>query len=290
MSNGRLVVEAFAGGAILPVTKEVEGVHKGVVELGHTSLAWLEGRVPAGSPLTLTAGGLTAVQTLFWRLMGGGDELAAKVLETYGNVEYINALTIQTAEVWAHSRVPLNSMADIKGWKCRQGSAEGAEIFGRLGAAPVVMPGSELYEAASRGVIDGFEYLSPAGNWAMSFQEVTDYVYLSSSRAPAGTQSLVVNKDAWAKLTPDLKAIVESAARQETPYALGLLIAADSEAILKFIEYGNEVLPLPKDIEEELGKVAAEYYSEKAAGDALYREVIESRNAFKELCELQNIR
>jgi TRAP-type mannitol/chloroaromatic compound transport system substrate-binding protein len=80
-----------------------------------------------------------------------------------------------------------------------------------MGASVVMVPGGEIYESMQRGVIDAFQYTSPAGDVTMGFYEVIDYMYLSPVRQPCAGTMLAVNKDSWAELSPDLQAIVEHA-------------------------------------------------------------------------------
>jgi len=124
----------------------------------------------------------------------------------------------------------------------------------------------------------------------MGFHEVAPYLYLSPSRAPSSIHGFWVNKDAWAKLSPDLQAIVEYVTRLEPQMNLTEKALEDHDALSKYLDYGTEVSPLPKQIEEEFLRVAEEYFDEKSAADPFYAEVIESQRDFKAICELQNIR
>ena len=75
---------------------------------------------------------------------------------------------------------------------------DGGEILKRMGAATVIIPGSECYEAMQRGTIDAFEY-SHSGNptGICHFNEVAPYMYLSPARAPSDPQVFFVNKTAF---------------------------------------------------------------------------------------------
>ena len=66
-------------------------------------------------------------------------------------------------------------------------------------------------------------------------------------------------------------------------------IVLDAVALKNFIDYGTHVLPVPKEIDDELYKVASGYFDEQAAGDPYFAKVIASERAFKALCDLQNI-
>ena len=180
-------------------------------------------------------------------------------------------------------------MADLKGLKMRC-LGDGGKILANMDVATVLVAGGEIYESMQRGVINAFEYSGPSVNWSMAFQEVADYMYISPSRAPTDCFFVGVNKAEWDKLPADLQKIVELAVRTELPKWYSQNVVLDAEYIQKFVDYGTEVSPLPKDIEEELAEVAADYYDELAAGDAMFAKVLQSQREFKALCELQGIR
>jgi len=127
-------------------------------------------------------------------------------------------------------------------------------------------------------------------NWAMGFQEVFDYLYLSPTRAPADGSFIAVNKDAFEALSPDLQMAVKVVAETERAKFFTNAMVEDAKALEKMKDYGVQVLPLPKEIEEGLLKVASEFYDEKVAEHGgFYARVVESHRAFKKLCELLGV-
>jgi len=289
LSGGRLIIEPFSAGAILPAGKEFEGLLRGGVEAIHGPDGWTVGMVPAAYALSQQVGGLTGVQMMFWNVAGGGHELAQRAVKDL-SVVFIDPLTIHPAEAWCMSNKPLNSLADIKGLKIRLGGQSLNDIFSRMGASPIFLPGGEIYESAKRGVIDAFEYVTPSVNWGMGFQEVAKYLYLSPVRAPFDRQAVWVTKDAYEKLSDDLKAMLLDSARALVPTFFGETIVLDYQALEKFRNYGTKVLAVPKDIDDELLKQGNKYSDESAAKDPFYAEVLKSIRAYKDLCEQQNIR
>ncbi len=287
-SGGRLQVKAFTAGAIIPAGKEFDGVLAGSVEAAHVSAGWAIGYVPAGVFYTSCVGGLTGNQFMMW-LDSEGVALAKELYRPIG-VEFIEQLTIHPAEVWAHSNKPLNSVSDIKGLKIRMGTTALNSIFEKMGAAPVFLPGGEIYEAMKRGVIDAFEYITPSLNWGMGFQEVAKYMYLSPSRSPSDAQSLFVNKKKWDELPDDLKRIVEMAAHQVSRQFFIEELLMDVEAIEKFKEYGTIVQNIPEDIENLMYEKAYEYYQEESAKDPNYERVYNSMMKFAEVCKQLGIK
>jgi len=287
-AGGRLVIEIFPGGALVPETQELDAIHRGVADVCNTSHGYQIALFPQAGLFHQVCGGLTPVQAQMWYIEGGGNELAAKVYEPL-DVVYVGTPMCSSPEVWAHSTVPLETMDDIRGLKMRA-IGETGEVMAKFGVAAVIMPGGEVYEACARGVIDAFEYGGAMIDWTMGFHEVAEYLYLSPSRAPTTAYGFWVNKDSWAELTPDLQKIVWMAVRVEAHRYYAETVVQDYEALANYIAYGTKVINLPEEIEEELLRVAKQHYDEKAAADPLYGEIKASQRAFKEVCELQSVR
>ena len=110
----------------------------------------------------------------------------------------------------------------------------------------------------------------------MGFQEVTDYMYLSTSRAPTDAQALFVNHEVWDKLPADLQVIVTTACFMVADQYYVEEIVRDAEALKLFEEYGTKILPVPEDIQALLYKTAEAYYAEQAASDPAFKEIYDS--------------
>jgi len=288
MSGGRLEVEAFAGGSIVPATEELDGVHQGILNMGSACPMYNVNKFPQSPLFDMVSGGMTALQMTLWHTKGNGDELAAKLWEPM-NVKYIGPQGFLPPEVWAQSSKRIDDPDDLDGLKMRC-AGDGGEILASMGVSTVYFPGAEVYESAQRGVIDAFEYASPFLNWGMGFHEVTDYLYQSPSRAPTDVAHVWVNQDDWDALSPDLQAIVYDAVA-----AVGLEYTADSyirddEALVKYYDYGTEVTCLPVTVEEAYLEAAQEFYDAKAATDPLYKEILDAHWAFKALCDRAGIK
>jgi TRAP-type mannitol/chloroaromatic compound transport system substrate-binding protein len=289
MSGGRLVVEPFHGGAIWPTHEELIGVHEGVLDMGAASAMFKMKWVPESSLFSMMGGGLTGIQKMLWHAEGGGDELAERMWEEKHNVEFVGVLTHLRPEVFLHSNVRLERPEDLVGLKIRA-AGEGAMILHRMGAATVFFPGAEIYEAMQKGVVDAFEFASPAVNWGMGFQEIARYLYMSPARGPTDSLHVWVNRDRWEELTPDLQAIVETAVRKVAVDFLAMQTALDDEATVKFIDFGVEVLPLPQSIAEAYLTEAIEFFDERAVEvGPLYAEIVASMRAWREIMIRQGI-
>lgn len=281
-TGGRLTVKPFVGGSIVPAYKELDAVDQGVLQMAYTCPMYNLDKWPAAGLISSRPAGLAGEALRSWFNYGGGYQLMNKMMEGYNVETFAGALSPLPEEVFFHSKVELNSLADIKGLKARC-MGDGGEILKRMGAATVIIPGGELYEAMQRGTIDAFEYSTLASNWNMHFNEVAKYVYLSPARAPSDPQVFFVNKKAWAELPDDLKTIVQAVIDKHTQAQHEYLVHESIKAVDKFREAGNEVRKVPAEIEEALFAEANAFYEEKAKKEApIYGEIYYSMKQYGE--------
>jgi len=289
MSQGRLIIEAFSGGAVVPASKEFDAVNAGTIEVAYTSYHYNMDKFSAGGLYAIVVAGPPPLEYLTWYLDGGGKELLDRMVKDY-NVVNVSVAQIGRAEMFGFSNKPLTSLADFKGLKFRT-AGDWGEILTNLGASVIFLPGGEIYESFQRGVIDGFEYGSPAGNWGMGFHEIAKYGVFPGIHAPSVLSPYVVNKAAWANLPDDLKAIADHAWMSETLRFLSLAAVQDMEAIAKYKDYGLEFFYLPEDVQKDVEKAAAEFYDDIAAKDPFVAEVLKSMRdfskAYRETDQLQ---
>lgn len=281
-TGGRLEVKPFVGGSIVPAYKELDAVDQGVLQMAYTCPMYNLDKWSAAGLISSRPGALAGEALRSWFDFAGGADLMNKMMEGYNIMTFPGALSPLPQEVFFHSKVRLDSMKDIKGLKARC-MGDGGEILKRMGAATVIIPGGELYEAMQRGTIDAFEYSTLASNWNMHFNEVAKYVYISPTRAPSDPQVFFVNKDAWNKLPDDLKTIVQACIAQYTQEQHEFLVAESIKAIQKFKEAGNEVIHLPKEIEDALTAEADKFYAEKSKTEKpIFAEIYNSMRKFGE--------
>ncbi|HAK45467.1 MAG TPA: hypothetical protein DCO79_06060 [Spirochaeta sp.] len=279
-SGGRLEVKPFVGGSIVPAYKELDAINEGVLQMGYTCPMYNLDKWPSAGLISSRPGGLPGEALRTWFNYGGGADLMNEMMEGYNVMTFPGALSPLPEEVFFHSKVKLESMADIQGLKARC-MGDGGEVLKRMGAATVIIPGSECYEAMQRGTIDAFEYSTLATNWNMHFNEVAPYLYLSPTRAPSDPQVFFVNKDAFNELPKDLQEIVRAEIDKWSQAQHEYLVFESVNAVDKFKEAGTEVYKVPSDIEEALTAEAAAFYEEKSATeDPIFGKIYNSMKEF----------
>ena len=263
-SGGRLVIKPFVSGSVVPAYKELDAVNEGVLQMCYTCPMYQLDKWSCAGLISSRPGGLPGEALRTWFNYGGGADLMNEMMTGYNTMTFPGALSPLPEEVFFHSKVKLETLDDIKGLKARC-MGDGGEILARMGAATVIIPGGELYEAMQRGTIDAMEYSTLASNWVMHFNEVAKYVYLSPTRAPSDPQCFYVNTDAWNALPDDLKVLVRDEIDKWTQAQHEYLVYESVKAVDKFKEAGCEVLKVPKEIEDALLAEAAAFYEEKVA-------------------------
>ncbi len=277
-SDGRLEFTPFTGGSIVPATKEMDAIDLGTVDGTYTCTMYNLDKWPEAGLFSARPGGLTPESAPIWFEFYGTD-FANRMLEGY-DVVAIPGVCPQPAEIFCHSNKQLKTLDDVKGLKMRT-AGDGGEVMTRLGASVVFMPGGELYEAMQRGVIDAFEYSSPAVDWPMAFHEVAEYQAFSATRAPSDPLVFYLKKSRWEELPADLQGIVLASVQGVTREHQMWLDHSNIEAVERFRDYGNTLYHLPAEIEQELLRVADEFYDEKAqTASPLYKEILESQRWF----------
>lgn len=140
----------------------------------------------------------------------------------------------------SNSKHPVKSVEDIKGLKIRTNqNPMYIKAFEILGGNPVPMPLSELYTALETKTVDAQEH--PIGIlYSVKLYEVQKYLSLTNH---GYTPLLVVmNKDKFDKLSPELqKAIVESA-KEAGKYQRELNAQKEGEMLAEMEKAGLEVI------------------------------------------------
>ncbi|MGB0629714.1 MAG: TRAP transporter substrate-binding protein [Alphaproteobacteria bacterium] len=127
------------------------------------------------------------------------------VRNEYEKVHVLGIWTIDVPIIMTKNKA-IKSVADLKGLKLRTPSQMSARSIRALGAVPVPMPITKLYNALARGTVDGV-LVSPTVLHTFKIKEVTRYF---ASGIPFGSSPMfiVMNKSSWNKLSPAHKDII----------------------------------------------------------------------------------
>ena len=200
-TDGRVKITVFYGGTLTPADKCYDGVVKGISDIGFSVLAYTRGKFPLTEVADLPLGmksGLVASKVIndFYKKFKPRELDEVQVMYLHGHGPGI-----------LHSKKEVTKLEDVKGMKIRC-TGMAAKIVAALGATPVAMPMGETYDALSRGVVDGsmapYEALQ---GW--KWGEVVKYTVEDWGASYSSGMFVVMNKDKWNSLPPDVQKIIE---------------------------------------------------------------------------------
>ncbi|GGB15373.1 TRAP transporter substrate-binding protein [Allosediminivita pacifica] len=211
LSEGRIEIEILPIGAVVPHTDTLEAVGAGILQGHLTDPSYFAGKDPAFAMMGNLVGAWSdPFELLGFMESGGGNELYAELVEPYG-VQFIGAAATEP-EAFV-SRVPIRSVEDLEGVKLRAPEGMVYEIFSKAGASPVSLPGSEIFSALDKGVVDAADNTVFATNQSLGMNDIAPYpLYPGFHSLPLIDISM--NKATWDGLPDDLKGILKVSVTQ----------------------------------------------------------------------------
>lgn len=200
-TKGAVKITMFAGGTLTPPEQCYNGVVKGISDVGMGVAAYNKGKFPLTEVLEVPLGHKNGLQMT--RLMNAfykkfqpkeWNETQVMYLHGYGPGQL-------------HTKKPIRNLEDVKGLKIRC-TGTSARIVSALGALPVAMPQTEVYDGLEKGVCEGL--LSPPEvlkGWR--FAEVTNDTTISKGAGYSMTFWVAMNKKKWQSLPQDVRKIIE---------------------------------------------------------------------------------
>ena len=280
MSNGRLTVQVFAAGELVPALEVFDAVSSGTAELGHSAAYYWKGKSAAAPFFTAVPFGMNAQEMNAWLYEGGGLELWQQAYEAAGILPLPCGNTGVQMAGWFNKEI--NSLDDLQGLKIRM-PGFGGEVLSRAGATTVNLPGSEIFTSLQTGVIDATDWVSPYNDLAFGLHKAAQFYYYPGWQEPCAVLELTINKQKLAELPDDLRSIVINAARSTNQAMLDEYGRRNAEALHTLVDEHNvQLRRLPDAVLERLRDISADVLEETAAMDPLNREVWDSMQAFRE--------
>jgi TRAP-type C4-dicarboxylate transport system substrate-binding protein len=208
-SGGRLTCDMFDSGALLGAEQLLPGLLLGVADVMFQTSSYVSSSYPILGAMELPFG--TEDFARQRRAIDPDGPLFALVnaeLAKQG-VRLLGGMPCTFEYLWTVDR-PIRAPEDARGMRIRVAGEIEGETVKALGAAPVFMGSSEVFEALERGTIDGL--MSYVGTVvSRDLQEIVRY----GTRAHFGayTVDAYCRADWYADQPPDLRAALDTAGR-----------------------------------------------------------------------------
>ncbi|MGE5145216.1 MAG: TRAP transporter substrate-binding protein [Candidatus Eiseniibacteriota bacterium] len=278
MSAGRIKIQVFGAGELIPALEGFDAVRSGTVEMNHANAYFWAGKTFAAQYFTAVPFGLNFQGMNGWLYDGGGMTLWREVYEPFGLVPFACGNTGVQMTGWF--RKPIEKVDDLKGLKMRIPGLAG-KVYSQLGVDVKLLPGGEIFPALERGVIDAAEFVGPYQDRRLGLHKAAKYYYTTGWHESSTVSELIIGKKAWDSLPPDLKAIVENACAACNVISEGWCQKTNAEAMADLVtNQGVKAAPLPDAIVKKLREVTESTLADAVAKDPLTKKVNDSYMTF----------
>jgi TRAP-type mannitol/chloroaromatic compound transport system substrate-binding protein len=279
MSDGRLKIQHFAAGELIPALEGFDAVRSGAVEMNAANAYFWAGKLPAAQYFTTVPFGLNFQGMNAWLYHGGGMELWDELYAPLG----LKALPMGNTGVQMTGwfRKPIEKVADFQDLKMRIPGLAG-KVYAKLGVDVKLLPGGEIFPALERGVIDAAEFVGPYQDRRLGLQNAAKYYYTTGWHEPSNVTELLIGKAAWDSLPADLQAIVSTAAMACNLESHTWCEANNAAALKDLVENSGVIANvLPDEVVAQLRTVTEEVLAEGAAADPATKKVHDAFMAFR---------
>ncbi|RJQ28193.1 MAG: TRAP transporter substrate-binding protein [Peptococcaceae bacterium] len=270
-TGGRVDIQVFSAGQLYTDKDMVDVIPKGGVELAQVNWAMWTGLVPSFGILNIHC--LYSDADHFYRALNNEPaQEVIKEMEEKGNLKFLGWLYY--GDGYFFSTRPVNKLDDFKGLRIRGMSDYDSVLIKGTGAAPAVLSAAEIYMALQKKTVEGV-LTGPTSYVARKYIEVAKYP-LENQIGWGWPFALVVNRDFWNKLPPDVQQAMIDAGREVTDWTRQEAKKAD-EAAWQMIKDtpGVTVCRLPAADDEKMRRIGRE------AGEKLLAEKIGAERANK---------
>ncbi len=245
-TGGKVAVQTFPGGTLLPAKNIFDGVITGTADIGNFAMSYQPGRFLISEAIDQPIGfaNAKAASLALYDLI---DKYKAKEFE---KVKIITLFTCPPANIMTIK--PVKSLKDLKGLELRvPGTA--VDIIKNLGGIPIAMPQSETPEALQKGTVKGH---------VSSMEILKDFNFAAYTANATITNlwvvtfAVVMNKDKWESLPPDVKKVIDDM-RKEWALWTGNYVDNHVLEALKWSKekYNLQIYELPAAEKAEIPKL-----------------------------------
>lgn len=280
MSDGSIKMKIYEPGKLVGAKEILDAVSSGKVNSGYSTAGYWQGKMPAAALFSAVPFGPEAGEYMAWLYYGNGMKLYQEMYDTSGfNVKVIPCAII-SPETSGWFKKEINTPEDLKGLNMRFFGL-GASVMEKMGVSTSQLPGGEIFGALEKGAIDATEFSQPAIDKLLGLHKIAKYNYFPGWHQQATIFELLVNKDAWAKMSPSQHAIVENTCKASMTNAIaegesmqfGVMAKAQENGV--HIRYWNDTML--KTFEEKWDEVVVE----KTAADPFFKKVWDDLSTFR---------
>lgn len=276
-TDGRIDLEVFEPGMLIPPFSITEGVRDNKIEAGYTWIGYDQGRIPATPLVSAVPFGMEPWEFAAWYYEDEGKRLTEQLYEPHGVHPILCGVVGPETAGWFRLRI--ESIDDFQGLKIRFAGL-GGKVLQKLGASVTLIPGGEIFQALEKGAIDATEFSMPAVDAMLGFDRVARFNYFPGWHQTFTAAHLVVNLDTWNDLNESDRTLIDLACTAGVIRNLSRGEAIQGEVIAGFPDKGVTPVKFDRKILKELQAVTGEVLEEEAEKDESFRRIWNSQKRF----------
>ena len=250
LSNGKVKVTFFPGGALGKTPDHYDLAEKGITDISYTLHDYTPGRFPMTTvfELPFIIKSATGTSKAMWQVYEEFPEFQKE----YRKVKVLG-LFCHPAGNFNSIQKPIKSLEDLRGMKFRTASPHVTDALKLFGAVPVNMPITETYTALERGVVEG-TVLPWEGNFVFKLAELLKYG--TETDFYTMTMLVVMNKRKWDSLPEDIKKIIDETTGMAMSAEAGKVYDETNDPMRQLCtKKGMQSLQLPMEEKKKLEKL-----------------------------------
>lgn len=245
-SGGRLTIQVYAAGELVPPLQALDAVIDGSAEMSHGAAYYWQNKNTGLSFFTGVPFGMTSRELSGWVRYLGGQEIWDEIYDQFGVQGFLSGDTGTQAGGWFRNE--LTGVSSVQGLRFRTPGL-GGQVWQKLGASVTNMAAGEIFQALQSGTLDAAEFVGPYNDLALGFYQVCKNYYFPSFIEPGLATELVVDKAKYQALPADLQAIVRVVCQAEYDSVAADFASNDPRALQTLInDHGVLVRQFPEEI------------------------------------------
>jgi TRAP-type mannitol/chloroaromatic compound transport system substrate-binding protein len=278
-TEGRLKIEVFGAGEIVPGLENFDAVRQGTIEAGYGAAYYWAGKEAATQWFTAVPFGLNAQGTQAWVTSGGGQKLYEELYSGFNLVPRRFGATGVQMGGWFRKKI--ESIDDLKGLKMRIPGL-GGKVVAKAGGTVVLLAAGDIFTSLERGVIDATEWVGPYQDARLGLYKAAKLYYYPGWHEPGTSGELFFNSKSYGSLPAAFREVIDAAAEQAGAWNFMEQEARNSVALAELTgKHGVQVIKFPDGVLAELRKLSEEVAREEAAKSPMAAKVAESHDKFK---------
>ena len=258
-TNGRLIIEHFSAGALLPNKEIFPAVKRGMIEMGYATPSYWKTDLPLALVCALPYAFTNYWEVMYYHKILGFEKMLAAEVSKHGILYWgDHAIPVEIV-----TKEPIRTFDEFKGKKIRTYGQFG-KFFNAIGAQAVSAPGPEIYTGLATGVFQGAHWGAAVGAESLALYEVCKY-HMKPSISLGTEEGWYVNKKAFDKLPVDIQQVV-SKVLEEQFWVRSSEYAYNEAKVIGMVQEkkGVQVVTLSAEDQKKMATVAVQIWDEIA--------------------------